>query len=123
MSRRRLVIRSLLIALAVAAALVAAERTWRRVQRHRQRALMHSQIEALSRTSLDLSHAASTAGPADGHSGEPQEPLTRQEEEENRRDRERLERLILYHAAMKRKYESAAERPWLPVSPDPPPPE
>jgi hypothetical protein len=28
-----------------------------------------------------------------------------------------------YYAALKRKYEQAAHRPWLPVEPDPPPPE
>jgi hypothetical protein len=28
-----------------------------------------------------------------------------------------------YHAALKRKYEHAARRPWLPVPPDPPEPE
>jgi len=35
----------------------------------------------------------------------------------------RMERAIAYHAAMQRKYEDAARRPWLPVEPDPPPPE
>jgi hypothetical protein len=28
-----------------------------------------------------------------------------------------------YHAALKHKYEQAASRPWVPVAPDPPPPE
>jgi hypothetical protein len=32
-------------------------------------------------------------------------------------------RLAGYHAAMARKYWHAADRPWLPVEPDPPPPE
>ncbi len=35
-------------------------------------------------------------------------------------DRER--RLITYHEALKRKYELASYRPWLPVEPDPPEP-
>ena len=35
-------------------------------------------------------------------------------------DRER--RLITYHEALKRKYELASHRPWLPVEPDPPKP-
>jgi hypothetical protein len=34
----------------------------------------------------------------------------------------RMERAIAYHAAMQRKYEDAAQRPWLPVAPDPPAP-
>jgi hypothetical protein len=33
-----------------------------------------------------------------------------------------MERAIAYHAAMQRKYEDAARRPWLPVEPDPPEP-
>jgi hypothetical protein len=33
-------------------------------------------------------------------------------------DRER--RIITYHEALKRKYELASHRPWLPVEPDPP---
>ena len=28
-----------------------------------------------------------------------------------------------FHEAMRRKYERAAARPWLPVAPDPPPPD
>jgi hypothetical protein len=32
-------------------------------------------------------------------------------------------RRIAYHAAMAEKYRQAARRPWLPVEPDPPPPE
>jgi hypothetical protein len=32
-------------------------------------------------------------------------------------------RIASYHAAMARKYQHAADRPWLPVEPDPPPPE
>jgi hypothetical protein len=34
----------------------------------------------------------------------------------------RMDRAIAYHAAMQRKYEDAAQRPWLPVEPDPPEP-
>jgi hypothetical protein len=33
-----------------------------------------------------------------------------------------MQPLIDYYAALKRKYERAAARPWLPVDPDPPPP-
>ena len=33
---------------------------------------------------------------------------------------ERLRRSITYHEAMKRKWEQAADRPWLSVPPDPP---
>ena len=36
---------------------------------------------------------------------------------------DRLRRRISYHAALKRKYELASRRPWLPVEPDPPEPE
>ena len=35
----------------------------------------------------------------------------------------RSRKLFLYHAALRRKYEWAARRPWLPVEPDPPEPE
>ena len=35
-------------------------------------------------------------------------------------DRER--RLITYHETLKRKYQLASSRPWLPVEPDPPEP-
>ena len=38
-------------------------------------------------------------------------------------DRADLRALATYHAVMKRKYERAARYPWLPVAPDPPPPE
>lgn len=38
-------------------------------------------------------------------------------------DAEHLEKWSAYDAAMKRKYERAARSPWLPVLPDPPPPE
>jgi hypothetical protein len=34
----------------------------------------------------------------------------------------RLERLTAYHSQLRRKYEDAARRPWLPVEPDPPSP-
>lgn len=40
--------------------------------------------------------------------------------------RERVTRLsgdLGHHAALRRKYELAAARPWLPIWPDPPPPE
>jgi hypothetical protein len=30
--------------------------------------------------------------------------------------------LAAYHAAMRRKYENAAARPWITIEPDPPPP-
>ena len=36
---------------------------------------------------------------------------------------ERYRRLIPFHAAMRRKYESAMHRPWLAVEPDPPEPQ
>jgi hypothetical protein len=32
-------------------------------------------------------------------------------------------RLFVYHAGLRRKYELASHRPWLPVEPDPPEPE
>ena len=35
----------------------------------------------------------------------------------------RIEAAISYHAALFRKYERAARYPWLPVAPDPPPPD
>jgi hypothetical protein len=34
----------------------------------------------------------------------------------------RMKRAIAFHAAMQRKYENAAQHPWLPVAPDPPAP-
>jgi hypothetical protein len=34
-----------------------------------------------------------------------------------------MQPLIDYYAALRRKYERAAARPWLPVEPDPPPPQ
>jgi hypothetical protein len=34
----------------------------------------------------------------------------------------RARRLLPYHAALRRKYELASRRPWLPVEPDPPEP-
>jgi hypothetical protein len=33
------------------------------------------------------------------------------------------QRTAEYHAALKHKYERAASRPWVPIAPDPPPPE
>ena len=36
---------------------------------------------------------------------------------------DRYEKAFVYHSAMRRKYGHAARRPWLPVPPDPPPPE
>lgn len=36
---------------------------------------------------------------------------------------ERFRTLTEYHGRMRRKYEHAAHRPWLPVAPDPPPPQ
>jgi hypothetical protein len=35
----------------------------------------------------------------------------------------RSRRLLLHHAALRRKYELASRRPWLPVEPDPPAPD
>jgi hypothetical protein len=35
----------------------------------------------------------------------------------------RSRRLLLYHAALRRKYELASRRPWLSVEPDPPEPQ
>jgi hypothetical protein len=35
----------------------------------------------------------------------------------------RLNRLVGYHARLRAKYERAARQPWLPVAPDPPPPD
>jgi hypothetical protein len=35
----------------------------------------------------------------------------------------RSRRLLLHHAALRRKYELASRQPWLPVVPDPPAPE
>jgi len=40
-----------------------------------------------------------------------------------RRRAEMMRRRAEYQAALKRKYEAATVRPWLPVAPDPPPPE
>jgi hypothetical protein len=33
------------------------------------------------------------------------------------------QRTAEYHAALRRRYEIAASRPWIPIAPDPPPPE
>jgi hypothetical protein len=35
----------------------------------------------------------------------------------------RSRKLLPYHAALRRKYERASRRPWLPVEPDPPEPQ
>jgi hypothetical protein len=39
------------------------------------------------------------------------------------REAERAERAAIYHGQMRRKYERAARYPWLPVDPDPTPPD
>jgi hypothetical protein len=50
-------------------------------------------------------------------------PTTEAEKMEARRSQERAGRLAAYHFALRRKYALAALVPWLPLTPDPLPPE
>lgn len=107
LSRFRL--RTLMIAVALAAALLALGVTAARSRTYRALAEYHAAEEALClRLVRDYESGRARAiniGP-----------------EEMARAADRLGRLATYHASLKRKYASAAARPWVRAAPDPPVP-
>ena len=99
--RVRLTVRRLMVAVAVVALCLTAWSYWdRRDERYFEFA-----VKAMSHTTLAVAY----------ETGRPIGSL---------RERARVNpRKAAYHAALARKYEYAASRPWLPVLPDPPEPE
>ncbi len=111
---------------AVAEVARAAERRWRG---YRRRAASHAEHEQEFRL---LSLAADQAAVEASEAGAP-DRRSDQDEDEGPEDRAilssrwagraaDLRAMASYHEFLKRKYERAATRPWLPVPPDPPPP-
>jgi hypothetical protein len=100
--RVRFTVRHLMAAVAVAALLLAARGTWRRYQSYRYQAATYAEMERL----------VSALRPADSRISVVYDPGTPQE---LRFTPEQVSRL-------RRKYERAAARPWIPVEPEPGPP-
>jgi hypothetical protein len=105
-------IRTLMAVVAVAASSLGVHDLWRRGQSYRLRAWYH----------LAASHQLVN----DSRSSLCSYGLTERQIEANRA-RWIAERSVLltaseYHLRLHAKYQRAAERPWLPVGPDPPPP-
>jgi hypothetical protein len=111
--RPKLTIRSAMVIVAVAALALAAEATRRRLadlsSAYRQRALVHQ-------NRADLAGLNAVVSDAEYRRGQPPEPKYAEWSA-------RFRRLAEFHEAMTRKYERAASRPWLPIDPDPAPPE
>jgi hypothetical protein len=114
----------MLIAVAIAALLMSGGRLLWLSSVYRKVALAHAAYENLART---LQSAVENDGKADrelliafGVKVEPEsEAVTAQRAADARMNQKTAE----YHAALKRKYERAAVRPWMPIDPDPRPPE
>ena len=111
--RLRITIRSVMIIVAVAALALAAEATRRRMANlsaaYRLRALVHQNKAELAEGNAIESESAYRRG-------QPPDP-------KYAKWSEGFQRLAEFHCAMMRKYERAASRPWLPIDPDPTPPQ
>jgi hypothetical protein len=111
MSTPRFRLRTLLIAVAVVGVVLGAGMMRRRRSILHEKAAHHRAIgrrqAAKVRGIEELARAATTA----------------REAAETRADARVEARIGEYHAALARKYQRAAARPWLPVAPDPPPPD
>jgi hypothetical protein len=122
--RVRFTVRGMLIAVASVALLMGGLRLlWLRSV-YRKAALAHAAYENLART---LQRMVENDGQEEreleiafGMKVEPQsEAVKAKRAADARMNQETAE----YHAALKHKYERAASRPWVPIAPDPPPPE
>jgi hypothetical protein len=103
-------IRTLMIAVAVVAVALSSWSLRGESRRRRARAIRHVQEAELASTLVGDYYAGRVVF-RDGMTPERAEELAA-----------RLERSIPFHAAMAEKWAEAADHPWLPVSPDPPPP-
>jgi hypothetical protein len=110
MSPPRFRLRTLLVAVAVAAVVLGAVMMARRAGDRRARAIRHAKAEAEARRHLDAYRGGRVELPR---------CLTLEEVEALT---SRIEESVVFHAGMARKYERAAARPWLTVEPDPPEP-
>jgi hypothetical protein len=122
--RVRFTMRGMLIAVASVALLMGGMRLlWLRSV-YRKAALAHATDENLART---LQRMVKNEGKdereleiAFGIKVQPEsEAVTAKRAADTRVNQKTAE----YHAALKQKYEKAASRPWVPIAPDPPPPE
>jgi type II secretory pathway pseudopilin PulG len=122
--RLRFTVREMLIATAIIALLMGAGRLLWLSSVYRKAALAHAAAENLART---LQSAVENEGDA---VRELQVAFDVQVEPDSEADKARRaaavrvnQKTAEYHAALKHKYERAAAHPWMPIDPDPHPPE
>ncbi len=108
----RVTVRRLMILVAIAGLLLAAGRAWNLRADYLLRASYHESRARILEVIRDR--------------GEPSyfRPADRSRPALDRAEADRRHAAsVAYHEALRRKYEAAARRPWLPVEPDPPGPE
>ena len=98
-------LRTLLILVALSAVPLALIQVRRRREHYRVQAELHGSLEQFFRAGI-AGMGATIGGRTSSQLRSIREP-----------------RRVAYHAALRAKYERAAARPWLPVPPDPPPPD
>src|SRR5437763_13286762 len=103
----------LMALIAVAAVGAFAVQVKRRWASYRERATDHATAEAQYRRWVDKFRRRLEDRPREATDSD----------SENRGRLSYFDQWASYHAALRRKYEHAASYPWLPVEPDPPPPE
>ncbi len=131
--RVRLTVRRMMVVVAVVAVALAGGLTYRRWAVYRERAAGHAHAEQLARFLLGGGIAVIRG--ADGRVEEVNGPVAVRTSEAGGGltefmilptpgyDAVALGRRAAYHARLRRKYERASARPWLPVEPDPPGPQ